>query len=124
MQPLSREARARWLATRRREGFKAALNPNSLGVLRGCKLEPLLKDTRRGSGFQFERQGNVCMDNADPVKGRPVFQPDGGAPRHLRKDREDGRIGVAYPRGLRYSVWARNFQVCHQLEHASRTTGN
>jgi len=38
------------------------LNPNSLTVLNGCKLEPSLATAKVGDRFQFERQGYFCVD--------------------------------------------------------------
>jgi len=48
------------------------LNPNSLVVLTGCKLEPSLGDVQPGERFQFERKGYFCVD-PDSRPGRPVF---------------------------------------------------
>jgi len=44
------------------EDYKKHLNPASLEVLRGCKLEPGLAVATPGSLFQFERQGYFCVD--------------------------------------------------------------
>ncbi|HYE86902.1 MAG TPA: glutamine--tRNA ligase/YqeY domain fusion protein, partial [Vicinamibacterales bacterium] len=52
--------------------FTALINPNSLAVLRGCKLEPLLASVASGAQFQFERQGYFCAD-ADTRPESPVF---------------------------------------------------
>ncbi len=52
--------------------FTAYLNPNSLEVVSGCKLEPSLRDTAPGSRYQFERLGYFCTD-PDSRPGRPVF---------------------------------------------------
>lgn len=38
------------------------LNPDSLKVLRGCKLEPALKSAKKGEKFQFQRIGYFCVD--------------------------------------------------------------
>ena len=38
------------------------LNPNSLEILKGAKLEPSLKTASPGDRFQFERQGYFCVD--------------------------------------------------------------
>jgi len=38
------------------------LNPDSLQVLNGCKLEPGLADAAPGERFQFERKGYFCVD--------------------------------------------------------------
>ena len=48
------------------------LNPDSLTVLTGCKVESMLADARAGSRFQFERQGYFCVD-PDSTPGAPVF---------------------------------------------------
>ncbi len=38
------------------------LNPDSLQVLRGCKLEPSVADAAPGTRYQFERIGYFCVD--------------------------------------------------------------
>jgi glutaminyl-tRNA synthetase len=48
------------------------LNPTSLEVLQGCKVEPLLSTAPAGTRYQFERQGYFCAD-PDSAPGRPVF---------------------------------------------------
>jgi glutaminyl-tRNA synthetase len=48
------------------------VNPDSLEVLTGCKLEPSLGGVPAGARFQFERQGYFCAD-PDSAPGRPVF---------------------------------------------------
>ena len=52
--------------------FLTELNPRSLEVLRGCKLEPSLGGARPGDRFQFERLGYFVMD-PDSQPGAPVF---------------------------------------------------
>jgi len=52
--------------------YRANLNPNSLQVLRGCKLEPSLKNAPIGARYQFERQGYFCVD-PDSTAEKPVF---------------------------------------------------
>lgn len=42
--------------------FIANLNPDSLEVLTGCKVEPSLAGATVGSRYQFERQGYFCVD--------------------------------------------------------------
>jgi len=42
--------------------FTANLNPNSLQILTGCKLEPSLNDAMPLDRFQFERLGYFCLD--------------------------------------------------------------
>ncbi len=48
------------------------LNPESLKVLTGCKLEPSLLNPKSGDQFQFERKGFFCAD-PDSAPGKPVF---------------------------------------------------
>ena len=53
--------------------FKAHLNPESLVVLRSCRLEPSLADAVPESRYQFERLGYFCADPVDAREGVPVF---------------------------------------------------
>jgi glutaminyl-tRNA synthetase len=52
--------------------FRADLNPNSLEVVRDCKVEPSLASAAPGARFQFERIGYFCVDR-DSTPARPVF---------------------------------------------------
>ena len=52
--------------------WKANLNPNSLEVLSGSKLEPSLAGAPVGVRYQFERQGYFCVD-PDSTAGKLVF---------------------------------------------------
>jgi glutaminyl-tRNA synthetase len=54
------------------ENFTANLNPRSLEVLTGAKLEPSLRDAVEGGRYQFERLGYFCVD-PDSAPGKPVF---------------------------------------------------
>jgi len=54
------------------ENFTADLNPNSLEVVSGARLEPALADAKLGEPLQFERQGYFCLDR-DSKQGMPVF---------------------------------------------------
>ena len=53
--------------------FTSNINPASLEVLTGCKLEPSLKNARPGERFQFMRNGYFCVDSVDSKEGAPVF---------------------------------------------------
>src|SRR6202451_120591 len=48
------------------------LNPNSLEVLLGAKLEPSLANSKLEDRFQFERVGYFCLD-PDSTAGKLVF---------------------------------------------------
>jgi glutaminyl-tRNA synthetase len=52
--------------------FTANLNPESLEVLRGCKLERSLATAKPGDRYQFERLGYFCAD-LDSKSGALVF---------------------------------------------------
>jgi glutaminyl-tRNA synthetase len=54
------------------EDFLGTLNPNSLEVLRGCKLEPSLASAKALERVQFERLGYFCVD-PDTKPGALVF---------------------------------------------------
>jgi glutaminyl-tRNA synthetase len=54
------------------EGFTADLNPNSLEVLTGARLEPALADAKPEVPVQFERNGYFCRD-AGFMTERQVF---------------------------------------------------
>jgi glutaminyl-tRNA synthetase len=54
------------------ENFTADLNPNSLEVLDGARLEPALADAKPELPVQFERQGYFCLDPASKPE-RLVF---------------------------------------------------
>jgi glutaminyl-tRNA synthetase len=53
--------------------FKEFLNPYSLVVLRGCRLEPSLAGATEKNRFQFERQGYFCTDPKDSTAGNLIF---------------------------------------------------
>ncbi|MCB1151806.1 glutamine--tRNA ligase/YqeY domain fusion protein, partial [bacterium] len=55
------------------EDLHEALNPDSLTVLQGCKLEPSLAQAGPGDRFQFLRHGYFCADRVDSTPERPVF---------------------------------------------------
>jgi len=57
----------------REKNFKEFLNPESLIVLKNCKLEPSLLKSRKDERFQFERQGYFCLDLVNSISGSPVF---------------------------------------------------
>ena len=48
------------------------LNPDSLDIRTGCKVEPALANAKPGLRFQFERLGYFCAD-PDATPGNPVF---------------------------------------------------
>ena len=52
--------------------FLNDVNPESMTVLSGCKVEPALADLNLGETIQFERQGYFCLDK-DTSSGKLVF---------------------------------------------------
>jgi glutaminyl-tRNA synthetase len=59
-------------AARANTDFTALLNPRSLEILSGCKVEPQLAAAPAGARYQFERQGYFAVD-PDSAPGAPVF---------------------------------------------------
>ena len=52
--------------------YRADLNPASLEVVAGCKIEPSAASAPAGTRYQFERLGYFCVD-PDSRPGLPVF---------------------------------------------------
>ncbi len=59
-------------AEKEEKDFKEYLNPDSLEILGGCKLEGALAAARPGEHYQFLRQGYFSAD-PDSTPERPVF---------------------------------------------------
>lgn len=55
------------------EDWKTCLNPESVVVMKGCKLEPALAEAKPGESFQFERTGYFCVDSKDSKADGLVF---------------------------------------------------
>ena len=55
------------------KNFLDCLNPDSLEVLTGCKLEASLADAKAPASFQFMRLGYFCPDSKDSTPEHLVF---------------------------------------------------
>ncbi len=55
------------------KNFIDALNPDSLKVLTGCKVEKSLGEAKIGEAFQFMRMGYFSLDPKDAGPGKLVF---------------------------------------------------
>ena len=53
--------------------FLACMNPNSLEVLTGCKVEKSLEDAKAPASYQFMRLGYFCPDSKDSSPDHLVF---------------------------------------------------
>jgi len=53
--------------------FLSCLNPHSLEVLTGCKVEASLKDAKAPASYQFLRLGYFCPDSKDSAPDHLVF---------------------------------------------------
>ena len=53
--------------------FIDCLNPNSLEILTGCKVEASLARAAAPANFQFMRLGYFCLDSKDAAPGHLVF---------------------------------------------------
>ncbi len=59
-------------ATKANADLATLLNPASLDVVKGCKVEPMLGRATAGARYQFERLGYFVAD-PDSRDGAPVF---------------------------------------------------
>ncbi|MCK4696116.1 MAG: glutamine--tRNA ligase, partial [Candidatus Cloacimonetes bacterium] len=48
------------------------INPDSINILKSCRIEPSLENSKPGDKFQFERLGYFCVD-PDSTKKKLVF---------------------------------------------------
>jgi glutaminyl-tRNA synthetase len=55
------------------KNFMDFLNPNSLEILKECKVEAELADSTAPAGFQFMRLGYFCLDTQDSKPGHLIF---------------------------------------------------
>ncbi len=55
------------------KNFMDFVNPASLEILQGCKVEAELSGAAAPANFQFMRLGYFCLDNKDSAPGRLVF---------------------------------------------------
>ncbi len=53
--------------------LKSALNTESLEILKECRVEPALVESKPGDRFQFLRMGYFCSDLKDFTPSTPVF---------------------------------------------------
>ena len=53
--------------------YRSSLNPKSIEILSGCKLEPSLTEATLESRFQFERLGYFCLDSKDSRPDHLVY---------------------------------------------------
>ena len=49
------------------------MNPNSLEILTGCKVEASLANAKAPASYQFMRLGYFCPDSRDCAPGHLVF---------------------------------------------------
>jgi len=97
------------------EDFHSVLNPTSLVVAKGARVEPALAKAAPGDRYQFLRQGYFFADPVDSRPGKPVWnrtiglkdtwtakaqrQPQGGAePRAARAKKEPAAATGAAPK--------------------------
>ena len=55
------------------KNFLECLNPDSLEILTGCKVEPSMADAAAPASFQFMRLGYFCLDSKDSRPDHLVF---------------------------------------------------
>jgi glutaminyl-tRNA synthetase len=59
--------------TSKGEDFRSFINPNSMQVLKNCKVEPDLTRATAQNAYQFLRQGYFCLDSKDSKPEALVF---------------------------------------------------
>jgi glutaminyl-tRNA synthetase len=59
-------------AGHKEKDFKEFINPESLTVLKNCRVEPSLQEAKELDSFQFQRIGYFCVD-PDSTAGKLVF---------------------------------------------------
>ena len=72
--------------------FAADLNPNSLEVLAGARLEPALAEAAAEVPVQFERNGYFCLDREFDARQSGVH-PHHRPARHIRQGHGEGKGG-------------------------------
>ncbi len=65
--------------------FLECLNPDSLEIVNGCKVEAGLADAVAPASFQFMRLGYFCLDSKDSRPGHLVFNRSVGLKDSFRK---------------------------------------
>ena len=55
------------------KNFLDCMNPDSLEIVTGCKVEAGLAEAAAPAGFQFMRVGYFCLDSKDSRPGHLVF---------------------------------------------------
>ena len=67
------------------KNFLDCLNPNSLEVLTGCKVEPSMEEAQVPASFQFLRLGYFCPDSRDSSPEHLVFNRSVGLKDSFKK---------------------------------------
>lgn len=67
------------------KNFLDHLNPDSLEVLKNCKIEADLKNAVAPANFQFMREGYFCLDSKDSKPGHLVFNRSVSLKDHFKK---------------------------------------
>ena len=67
------------------KNFLDCMNPASLEILQGCKVEAGLADAVAPANFQFMRQGYFCLDSKDSKPGHLVFNRSVGLKDSFKK---------------------------------------
>ena len=65
--------------------FLECLNPESLEIITGCKVEAALAEAAAPANFQFMRMGYFCLDSKDSKPGHLVFNRSVGLKDSFKK---------------------------------------
>ena len=77
-------------SARKGQDFTANLNPNSLEVVTGRKLEPSLADAAAGEPLSV-RAARLLLRGPDSAPGKPVFNRTVALARHVGQNRKAGK---------------------------------
>ena len=72
------------------DNWLESLNPDSLKIVQGAKLEPVLAEAQPDVSYQFERIGYFCVDNKDSKPAALVFNRTVGLRDTWAKIRQQG----------------------------------
>lgn len=87
------------LAKDAEEDFTAHLNPGSLEIVKGARLEPSLAGAKPGEHYQFERLGYFCADSKLSRPGQPVFNRTVSLKDSWAKAQQSQSQGSGKPKG-------------------------
>ena len=103
--------------------YKDYLNPESVVVCKGCKLEESLKDAKPGEKFQFVRTGFFTPDSKNPgvynrvVTLRDSFKPASEKIYHVKREHFDHFMKETHPECYHHGCCHCHYGSCARPVH-------